>query len=60
MSEINFDNVTKSQAISYAKHLSNALIDLPEEDIEHILWKPYCFETFNPEEINRRLKLLTP
>jgi len=31
-----------------------------EDDISDILWRPYSNEIYNPEEIMRRLHMLTP
>ena len=61
MSEYNFDNITKSKALTYAQNLcSRMMIQDSDEDIPDLLWMPYDYEIFDPEEIMNRLKLLSP
>ena len=60
MSEISFDFKTKSSAIQYAQALSGRLTKTKEEDVEDLLWRPNSHELWMPEEIARRLDLLTP
>ena len=60
MAQINFDYKTKSSAIQYAQALSGRLTKTKEEDVEDILWRPNSYEQWMPDEVQRRLDLLTP
>ena len=60
MAQINFDYKTKSSAINYAQALSGRLTKTKEEDVEDILWRPNSYEQWMPDEVQRRLDLLTP
>ena len=61
MSKYHFDNITKSQALSYAQTLcSRMMIQPADEDIEDLIWRPYDYELFDAKEISSRLNLLTP
>lgn len=61
MSEIDFDNITKSSALSYATNLCSRMSKIDDEEvIPNLLWMPYANEVFNPEEIMKRLNLCTP
>lgn len=61
MNEIDFDNITKSSALSYANSLCSRLSKVSkEEEIAELLWRPYAKDEFRPEEIKRRIDLLRP
>lgn len=61
MSVIGFDNITKSSALSYSQNLCYRMSKIPfEEEIPDLLWRPYGLERFDPEEIMKRMELLSP
>jgi hypothetical protein len=61
MNEYDFDNITKSSALGYAKTLCSRISTIyDEEEIPDLLWRPYDLQTFNQDEIRARLDLLTP
>ena len=61
MSLINFDNITKKTALNYANSMCSRISKIDNEDeISDILWRPYSNEIYNPEEIMKRLHMLTP
>lgn len=61
MSKIHFDNMAKQQALSFASTLSQRMCDLEtDEEMADVIWKPYAFEKYCPEEIGKRLDMLNP
>lgn len=62
MNEYDFDNITKSTALNYASKLSSRLSTFlgGDDDVKDILWRPYDMQILNPEEIMKRLNLMTP
>ena len=61
MSQINFDYKSKSSALNYAQGLAGRMLKIkPEEEMPDILWRPYAYEVWDENEIQRRLDLLTP
>lgn len=61
MKQIAFEYLTKKPALGYAQALASRMLDIKDEaEMEDILWRPYAYERWNPEEIQKRLDLLTP
>ena len=61
MAIFNFDNITKSTALSYSTNLCSRLSRLKyEEEIPDLLFRPYSYEIFDPVEIKKRLDMMTP
>ena len=66
--EIDFDNMSKSNAIRYANTLGRRLNFMPYETtdeanmahVDDILYAPYAYLQFSPDDIQDRLSLLTP
>lgn len=58
---IDFDNVTKSDALSYANSLARRMNFMDDDqDVEDLLWNPYNFKEMDRDDLNKRIDLLVP
>ena len=58
---IDFDNVTKTDALDYAEDLGEILNYMSsDDDVDKILYNSYAFENFDKDDIMSRLDLLVP
>eukprot|EP00347_Sterkiella_histriomuscorum_P004511 403360183 len=61
MHQIDFDYKTKSSALNYAQSLAGRMLNIEDDaEIPDMLWRPYAYERWSPEEIQSRLELMTP
>ncbi|CDW84143.1 insulin-degrading enzyme [Stylonychia lemnae] len=61
MYELSFEYKTKQSAISYAQTLAARMLKfIEDEEFNDLLWRPHALEVFDPEELQRRMNLLTP
>ena len=48
---IDFDYVTKTGALTYARTLARRMNYASQDDIKNLLFQPYAFETFDSDDI---------